>query len=104
MSRRTEPDFAAVFELATQKGQQRLAQADTILQEADARIAAVRQQLQPLIGATAAQSLVLCGDVRDAILKLQSSLERLKAAVERMHQGTATMSEDAVLRELEASK
>lgn len=102
MSPRAEPNFGAVFELATQKGAQRLTQANADLQEADTRIAAVRQQLQPLIGATAAQSLVLCGDVRDAILKLQSSLQKLKDAVERMKQGTAAMSEDAVLREIEA--
>lgn len=102
MSPRAEPDFKAVFELATRKGAERLAHADTDLQQADTLVASATKQLQPLVGPTAAQSLVLCRDVRTHLLNLQSSLRNLKDSVQRMKQSTPSMSEDAVLQELES--
>lgn len=94
------PDFAAVLQIASVKGAERVAEAGRILQDANTLVGRAAQALQPLVGPTAAQALVLCRDVRSNLSNLQNGLRSLVAAVERMKDASVAMSEDSVLQEI----
>lgn len=97
------PDFAAVLQIATAKGAERVAEAGRLLQEANTLVASAAHALQPLVGPTAAQALVLCRDVRSNLSSLQNGIQSLVAAVERMKEASVVMSEDSVLQEIARS-
>lgn len=96
------PDFQWIAELATKKAAERLDAANRQLGIASEAVLQTQSLLRPLIGSTAAESVAACQTLRIQLAVVQESLSKLERAAKLLAtKRQPTMSEDAVLQELE---
>lgn len=98
-----EPDFQRVAELATRQGAERLAAAMAQIECASGAALEVQRLLRPLIGSRANECVMVSCDLRSHLLAAHRSLRELQHAAARLELASPTMSEDAVLQQLEGS-